>query len=602
MRLAILTPFEGKGWALEPWLASVRAAGLPEGTELLWLCNSADDGFYRSLEAAAATVPERVTLWRDTERIDEATPMIAKDSTVARLWREIRSRIPADVTHVLCLEDDVIIGADTLTGLLALCPDEITVVGSPVPEYVPTGLYMAWLHVGDPAIAKTSPRGDSPAEVDALSFGCTLYPRSLFDQLSLRPGKDRRPPFWGYDNCAGEDVKALGGTVIAAWNLPVEHLARPGIAMPAAPAPSSPAIFSTPEREWLRLSAVGPNPDWPALQRIARTALDYGKLRRLAGLHQLDGVVAWRLCDEHMDGVAPNIVREHCQGHLDWLNANRDLWLKSGAPVFAALNASDLPWITAGGPVQYAPLALPDDVWPRVFDHFILHVPEEHHLEACRVMSSAGAVEEKRIPGHPFTKFHVEGFMLVLGRYADPQPASEIWERSPQLFTDRYQVVVQGTEMWTPSPEWMVCWLANHTGESYGPNACPLPLWGLARVQNWRTIPGYSFSVERMCEGIRAAIACSNKVGNWGQEMLFGMQLTAQAYGFEIPDEFAPELAKAWVTPRCLAPEDHRPQDPDVLLEIDKTHSAETILFTKYTTGVANKEAAGLPRRRQTDG
>jgi len=363
----------------------------------------------------------------------------------------------------------------------------------------------------------------------------------------------------------------------------------------------SQSIFPNPAHEFLRLAATS-SPDRETLCALGRAGLDWMYLWQLGFSHQLSGVVSWRMLDPRLSDDVPEVMKDAAQLHLNVLLANRDLWLKSMAPVFAALNASGLSWITASGPVQYAPLGMPDDVWPRAFDHAHLHVPEEQHLEACRVISSAGAVEREHILGHPFTLFDIEGFILGLGRHLDPQPASEIWERSPQLFTDRYQVVVQGTEMWTPSPEWMVCWLANHTGESYGPNACPLPLWGLARVQNWRTIPGYSFSVERMCEGIRAAIACSNKVGNWGQEMLFGMQLTAQAYGFEIPDEFAPELAKAWVTPRCLAPEDHRPQDPDVLLEIDKTHSAETILFTKYTTGVANKEAAGLLRRRQTDG
>jgi hypothetical protein len=361
------------------------------------------------------------------------------------------------------------------------------------------------------------------------------------------------------------------------------------------------SVFARPEQEFLRVAAI--LPDWETLRALGRAGLDWNSLGRLSFSHQVEGVVAWRMLDPRLSDDVPEVTREAAQSHLNGpLLANRDLWLRSVAPAFAALNASGLPWITASGPVQYAPLALPDEVWPRVFDHLILHVPEEQHLEACRVISSAGATERERIPGLPFTKFDTEGFVLVLGRYLDPQPASEIWERSQQLFKDRYRVVVQGTEMWTPCPEWMVCLLANHTGESYGPDSDPLTVWGLARVWNWRTIPGYDFSVERMCGGVRAAIACSNKVGNWGQEMLWGMEMARQVYGFEVPDEFAPEVFRVWLTPRSLAGDDHRPQDPDVVLEISKSWSAETILFEKYTTGIADKEAAGLMRRRAVTG
>ena len=52
--------------------------------------------------------------------------------------------------------------------------------------------------------------------------------------------------------------------------------------------------FSAPEREFLRLSAMV-EPNWDAMRRIATTALDYGALRHTALLHQLDGVIAWRL-------------------------------------------------------------------------------------------------------------------------------------------------------------------------------------------------------------------------------------------------------------------------------------------------------------------
>jgi len=217
MRLAILTPFEGKGWALDGWLSALRSAVRPEGTTFLWLCNSADDDFCLRLEEAARTLP--VTLWRDTERIAEATAMITKDSTVARLWREMRSRLPADLTHVLCLEDDVISSPSMITDLLALCLDEMVVVAAPVPV---RGL----------TIRASSPMGPFPSEANWSSFGCTLFPRPLFDAITLRSGKGQPLPFRGYDNWVGDEIRALGGKVIIAMNMPVEHLAQPGMAAP----------------------------------------------------------------------------------------------------------------------------------------------------------------------------------------------------------------------------------------------------------------------------------------------------------------------------------------------------------------------------------
>ena len=211
MRLAILTPFEGKGWVLDRWLAALRAAALPEDTVLLWLCNAIGDaGFSLRLQEATVSLP--AILWHDATRIEDVTPIIAKDSTVARLWRELRLRLPEDVTHVLCLEDDVIIGPATIGDLLTLSTDGMMVVGAPVPlrgEAYPAD----WL----------------PAAVDWLSFGCTLFPRMLFDAISLRAGKDQAPPIRGYDNWAGDEIRALGARLIAAFTVRVQHLARPSM-------------------------------------------------------------------------------------------------------------------------------------------------------------------------------------------------------------------------------------------------------------------------------------------------------------------------------------------------------------------------------------
>ena len=242
--LAVLTPFEGKAWALDRWLGALRQTGLPEGTRLVWLCNSPDDDFYRRLGDAAAAMPWDVTLWQDTNRAT-GSGFFPTDDTVSRLWRELRKRIPGvDIGHILCLEDDVLLAGGVVAELLAVSAQygPMAAIGAPVPERVPSsGAYMVWLHPatsgGEVRAEGYEPVRATPVEVGGLSFGCTLFPRSLFDLLSLRadpvrvmtPDKHNSRGFWGYDNEACDEVRRRGGQVIAAWGVVVCHMERPAV-------------------------------------------------------------------------------------------------------------------------------------------------------------------------------------------------------------------------------------------------------------------------------------------------------------------------------------------------------------------------------------
>jgi len=250
--LAILTPFAGKTWALDRWLTAVRAANLPADTQLIWLCNSPDEDFRQRLGDAAATIPWDVMLWQDANRAT-GSGFFSVDDTVSRLWRELRKRIPVDIGQILCLEDDILPAGGAVAELLAVSAQygPMAAIGAPVPERVPgSGAYMVWRHPvtsgGEARAEGYEPVRVTPAEVGGLSFGCTLFPRSLFDLLSLRadpvrvmtPDKHNPRGFWDYDNEACDEVRRRGGYIIAAWGVKVEHMEHPPIAGPPTQRPA----------------------------------------------------------------------------------------------------------------------------------------------------------------------------------------------------------------------------------------------------------------------------------------------------------------------------------------------------------------------------
>ena len=307
--------------------------------------------------------------------------------------------------------------------------------------------------------------------------------------------------------------------------------------------------FSTPEREWLR-QAARVEPDWPAMTRIARTALDYGQLRHMALLHQLDGVVAWRLLDERMDGVVPNIVRDDCRQYLDWLNGvPRQHFADCLRPALAALDGAGITWVSTSGPIQYAPLGMFATAWPREWNDFDVLVPSAQYLEACRVLES--------VDGYHFAGKHGGdcepiyradgGFEITLMGVPDdahdPNAETRPFYDSPGLYADRLPIAVDDLTFWAPRPEWAVAVMAFRTFVGYGNQAQPLPLWGLARLRNWR-----EFAAEWVEDELATAIRNAAQVHydltptypslNWGRHILWTLEMASRVYGVPFPDGF----------------------------------------------------------------
>jgi hypothetical protein len=125
-------------------------------------------------------------------------------------------------------------------------------------------------------------------------------------------------------------------------------------------------MFNTNEREWLRL-ALRSQVDWAALRQIARTGLHYGPLRQLSLLHQADGVIAWRLAAPELDGVVPPVVRDACQGYLDYLNGGgfRERWADSARVIAEGLRDRGLAHYYSGSPSYYSAWGMDPGQWPR---------------------------------------------------------------------------------------------------------------------------------------------------------------------------------------------------------------------------------------------
>lgn len=223
--LAVLTPFEGKTWALDRWLGALQAANLPADTHLVWLCNSPDPVFFRRLEQASLTMSWPVTLWQDAHKVSGPTPMHVKWDTVAYLYRELRVRLPEDVTHVLCLEDDVMLSPGTVGVLLAEAVEHgsMTVITGAPSNVSVEALCGIWVHTMG---ARPAAQSEKTARIDCCWFGCTLFPRALFDRLPLTSDWQRS---LGYDSKAGPDTYQLGGQMVAVWEARCVHMEHPTI-------------------------------------------------------------------------------------------------------------------------------------------------------------------------------------------------------------------------------------------------------------------------------------------------------------------------------------------------------------------------------------
>ena len=245
-------------------------------------------------------------------------------------------------------------------------------------------------------------------------------------------------------------------------------------------------IFSTPEREFLRLSAMA-EPDWPAMTRIARTALHYGELRRLALLHQLDGVVAWRLLDERMDGIAPNIVRDDCQRYMDWVDGYNQSYWSAVSSVLTNLDKLGIRYAIQGGPAQYLPLGITH--WPRTWDGLQLDLDiTENHIAA--VVQDLNATVKQWGPRHWELLLPNELHCDVTAYPTDDDPYYEgatwtPWDRPLR------PVSVLGLDCYVADPTIYLAQLAVDTWLNVAIHSSPLSLWLIARLAAWLNHPAF---------------------------------------------------------------------------------------------------------------
>jgi len=240
-RLAVCTPFSGKAWALDRWLGALREAGLPEGTQLLWLCNSPDEDFRQRLGDASNTMVYPVTLWDDFTYSTCPDGRGDKDGTVRHLYRELRKQLPPEAETIVTLEDDVLPEPGALSLLAELSRQNPSAeIGGVVP-------HRGRPHFGSPAgfwvldLTQTADDGShfifpkqvgEVDEVTTVAFGMTAFSRQLFDRLPLTRDPQRRM-WWGFDRLVSEDVRRFGGRVLAAWGARSQHMEHPPI--PDAP-------------------------------------------------------------------------------------------------------------------------------------------------------------------------------------------------------------------------------------------------------------------------------------------------------------------------------------------------------------------------------
>ena len=366
-------------------------------------------------------------------------------------------------------------------------------------------------------------------------------------------------------------------------------------------------IFSTPEREFLRLSAMS-SPDWPAMITIARTALHYGELRRLALLHQLDGVVAWRLLDDRMDGVAPNIVRDDCQRQLDNLAWANGKWWAEAVDFCERLDAAGISYTMRGGPAQYACLGIP--AWPRSWSDIDLFVPITSEAAVQKIAADMGGT---------YTRWFAAWWSVSLPselRFdCEVCPNEEVsWD----MFAGARDVSVLGATQHIPSAEaWVAHWAWN-TWKTVSRHATPLPLWALARIKG--VIDNASgWSWENFGALLRANIATivahADMPASWRAEdvhernvpayyILQLLSIVDRVYGLFPPDItigtlIAPHELR---TPPIITEGEYRVHDQPYemqfrLLEWGTWPGDEAFLFDYYErTGTQARLAAGLWR------
>jgi len=299
------------------------------------------------------------------------------------------------------------------------------------------------------------------------------------------------------------------------------------------------SIFSTPEREFLRVAAIA-NPDWNLLRELGARVKDW---REVWSDGQLHGVMCWRILDPQMDGIVPEEVREECRGHLEWLEESNRVYHEDCEVFLGRLDSLNIPYVIMGGPPQYAYLGL--NTWPRQWDDLDILFPEALRVDLGKIVEECNPVSiERSIPEGGYyattnkgTRFSIASYMPV-----DDYPwFGQTW--GEELITTRTRVDFLGIPWWYLSPEMDVVsrsciswWIMCDAGAR-------LPLWSLARIANAAGTEGFAW--EKVSATLRHDLEERERLGNllWEPRLEKSGTIT---HGGDLSDTNAPAQVSLW--------------------------------------------------------
>jgi len=233
---------------------------------------------------------------------------------------------------------------------------------------------------------------------------------------------------------------------------------------------SPPAInvFSTPEREFLRIAATA-SPDWDRLRELGAQVKDWHFVWT-APPGQLDGVMCWRLLDPRMDGIVPEETREECRGHLAWLTSCQAVWQADVEAVLKLLNEAQVRYYCWGFPTGYASCGIDPEQWPRDGRQLSVTIASEDYQGAFAMLEEAGRRGWRRETlgqwlGERFWWVHAPGGTVIKWECCPPDHP-HTWHgvrnwlpelADPLIFDSLVTREVYGVPMPVPPPEILVC-------------------------------------------------------------------------------------------------------------------------------------------------
>jgi hypothetical protein len=282
-----------------------------------------------------------------------------------------------------------------------------------------------------------------------------------------------------------------------------------------------------------------------------------------------------------MDGVAPNNVREHCRGYLDHMKTGRQAWLEAYAPPCQALDDAGIGWVTVGGPIQYAPLGIMEQAWPRMWDDLDIYVGSDQKQDAIRVVEACDFIETP-IP-------HGGGSTWKRGEFD-----LDIQDIAPE-HADREALDLDGVHYWLPPREWMLCMMAQRTICAYA-HGDPLSLWQFGRLAAWYPGTDEMKLAEVIGSDLVQCVECGPEGLSWREEILWAMGIAERIYGFGIPARLAGAQPERAFPVFCHVPE-------PTMVQISRWVSDEAMIFDeRMTVGLEARVGRGLWRRMDDEG